>query len=152
MTVGADEFALFVFLEVVFRVVGFLVNAVPAFIGALVEVALLVQISPELLHRARLALFGGTHEVRVGDIEHIPGVFECGNHGIAPLLRRHAVLFARLGNLLAVLVKTGDECNVAAVHALITRHGVGGDGGVCSAQVGRRIYIVNRRGERIGGL
>ena len=42
--------------------------------------------------------------------------------------------------------------DVAAVHALVTRYGVSGDSGVRGAQMGRRIYIVNRRGERIGGL
>lgn len=127
-------------------------DAVPALVGALVEVALVVEVGPEPLDGARVARLGGAHEVGVGDAEHVPRLAEGGLHRVAPGLRRHAVLGGHVGHLLAVLVHAGDEGHLAPVHALVARHGVGGDGGVGRPQVRRGVDVVDRRGERVGSL
>ena len=152
LAIRADERARIVGLQVAFGIVGFFMDAVPALVGALVEVAFLVEVVPERLHGARLAIGARAHEVGEGDIEHLPGVHEGRHHGIAPFLRGHAVLLGGFGDLLAVLVKTGDERDVMAVHALVAGNRVRGDGRVGRAQMRRSVHVVDRRGEGIGGL
>ena len=152
LAVGADEFALLVLFQVAFRVVGFLVHAVPALIGALIQIALLIQVVPELLDGTLLGGLGGAHETVVGDIEHIPGIREGGDHAVAPFLGLHAVALGGFGNLLAMLVKAGDEGDVVVVHALIAGHGICRDGGVRGAQVRCRVHVVDRCGEGISSL
>ena len=127
-------------------------NAIPTFVGTLVQVALLVQIVPKLLHRFGVARLGGAHEVGVRDVEHFPRVAEGRLHGVAPFLRGHALAGGGIGDLLAVLVHAGNKSNVVAVHALVARHGVGGNGGVSSAQMGRGIHVIDRRRKRISSL
>ena len=152
LAVGADELAVLVLLEVGLGVVGFLVHAVPALVAALVAVALVVEVLPELLHGAGVARLSRAHKIGVGDVEKIPHVAEGRLHGVAPFLRRHALRSGRVGNLLAMLVHAGDERHVVAVHALVTRNRVGRDGGVRRAQVRGGIHVVNGCGERIGSL
>ena len=152
LAVGAYEFALFVLQEVAFVVVGFLVNAVPAFVGALVAVALVVQVLPELLNRFGMTGLGGANEIGVGDVEHVPAIAEGRLHGVAPILRRHTLGSCRVGDLLAVLVHTGNERHIVAVHALVARNRIGSDGGIGGTQVGCRVNVVNRSGEGIGSL
>ena len=105
-------------------------DAVPALVGALVELAFLVNRSkisarcasgaPQWCARSRCRSISSVFHasVKAGAME--------SHHacGVMPFF------FARLGNLLAVLVGAGDERHVVAVHALIARHGVGGDRGV----------------------
>ena len=152
LAVRADEFAVLVLLKVGFGVVRLFVDAVPALVGTLVQPAAVVEVLPELLDRASLARLGGAHEVGVGDIEQIPCLAEDRLHGIAPCLRRHAVLFSGLGYLLAMLVHASDEGDVVAVHALIARHRVSGDGRVGRAQMRSGVHVVDRGSERIGSF
>ena len=144
--------SLLVLLEIALGIVRFLVDAVPALVAVLVQKALLVQVVPELAHGARLARLGRAHEVGVGDAEQIPCVAESRLHGIAPLLRRHALGGGRVGHFLTVLVHARDERDVVAVQALVARHDVGGDGRVGRAQMRRGVHVVDRRGERVRSL
>ena len=152
LAIRAHEFAFVVLQKVAFVVIGFLVNAIPALVGTLVAISLVVQILPELLNRFGVARLGGANKVSVGDIEHVPTIAEGGLHGIAPILRRHALCRCRIGNLLAMFIHTGYKGNVITIHALITRNCVGSDGGIGGAQVRCRINVVNGSGEGIGSL
>ena len=127
-------------------------DAVPALVGALVQPAFLVQIGPELLHGARLAILSGAHEVGVVDIQRLPRIGEGGGEGIAPGLRGHAVLLGGLGDLLAVLVGAGDERHVVAVHTLVASNGVGGHRGIGGTQMRRGVDVVDGRGDAEGSL
>ena len=152
LAVGAHELPLVVLLKVALGVVRLLVHAVPALVAALVAPALVVELLPELLHALRVARLGGAHEVGVGDAQHVPRVAERGLHGIAPVLRGHALGGGRVGHLLAVLVHARDERDVVAVHALVARHGVGRDGGIGRAEVRGSVDVVDGSGERVGSL
>ena len=152
LTVRAHELPFLVLLKVALGVVRLLVHAVPALVAALVAPALVVEVLPELLHGHGVARLGGAHEVGVGDAQHIPCVAECGLHGIAPVLRGHTLVGSGVGHLLAVLVHARHERHVVAVHALVARHGVGGDGGVRGAEVRGRVDVVDGGGERVGSL
>ena len=152
LAVGAHEFAVLVLLQIALGVVGLLMDAVPALVGALVQPAFLVQIGPELLHGARLAILSGAHEVGVVDIQRLPRIGEGGGEGIAPGLRGHAVLLGGLGDLLAVLVGAGDERHVVAVHTLVASNGVGGHRGIGGTQMRRGVDVVDGRGDAEGSL
>ena len=71
--------------------VGLLRHAVPALVGALVDVPLLLEVLPEVLHRLDVALLGGADKVVVGDLERAPKLLEGRGLGVAPLLGRHVV-------------------------------------------------------------
>ena len=145
--------ALAVFGQVAFCPLRFARGAVVALVGALVEVALVIEVLHELLDAARVALLRRADEVVVGDVELFPEVRELRDLAVAPLLGRHAVLLRRLGDLLAVLVHARQEPDVVVVHALPARDGVGGNGRVRRADVGHAVHIVDgsRHVERFFG-
>ena len=132
--------------------VGLLGHAVPALVGALVDVALLLEVLPEVLHRLDVALLGGADEVVVGDLERAPKLLEGRGLGVAPLLGRHVMSGGGVGDLLAVLVDAGEEQRVIAVHATETRLDVGHDGGVGRAQVRGGVHVVDGRGDEVRAL
>ena len=152
LAVGAHEDAVLVLFQIAFGVVGFLVHAVPALVGTLVAVALVVEVLPELPHGARVARLGRAHEVGVGDVKQVPYVAERRLHRVAPFLRGHPLAGRRVGHLLAVLVHAGDERHVVAVHALVAGNRVGRDRRVGGAQMRGGIHVIDRGGERIGSL
>ena len=132
--------------------VGLLRHAVPAVVGALVEVAGLEHAVPEVLDRVVLARLGGADEVVVGDLELAPEVLEERGLGVAPLLRGHVMLGGGLGDLLAVLVHAGQELDVVARGAAEARLDVGEQGAVRGAQVRRGVDVVDRGGDEVGRL
>ena len=131
---------------------GLLGHAVPALVGALVNVALLAQDLPEVLDGLDVAVLGGADEVVVGDLQLAPELLEGRGLGVAPLLGGHAVGGGGVGHLLAVLVDAGEEERVVAVHAAEARLDVGHDGGVGRAQVRGGVHVVDGRGDVIGAL
>ena len=66
--IGTDEFAILVLLKIAFSVERLLVHAVPALVAALIQVALVIQVGPELLHGTRLSVTRRAHEIRVCDV------------------------------------------------------------------------------------
>ena len=121
-------------------------RAIVAVVGSLVEVAVVMELLHEVLDALHVARLRRADEVVVGDVEVAPQLGELRHLTIAPLLRRHAVRSSGLGNLLAMLVHTGEEEHVTAVHARETRGGVGRDGGVRGADVRLAVNVVDGRG------
>ena len=147
VALGTHFNVVFVKFDVALRVVGFLVNAIPALVATFVQKSLVKQVVPKLLHRFCVARLGGAHEIGVANIKHVPGVFERGNHGIAPRLRRHVLAFCRACNFLAVLVKACHKRNRTSFHAFVTRNDIGRNRRIRRSQMGRRIYIIDGRGK-----
>ena len=127
-------------------------NAVPAFIGTLIQKAFFVQVVPERAHGLGVTRFSGTHEIGVGDIEHVPCIAECRLHRVAPLLGLHIVSSSRVCDLLAMFVHTSDERDIIAIHTLIACERIGCDRGVSGSQVRSCIYIVDGRSECISAF
>ena len=95
-----------------------------------------------------LARLGGTNEVVVGDLELAPKLLEVRSLAVGPLLRCHAVLGSGLGDLLAMLVHTGQELDVIAGRAAIASLDVGDDGGISRAQMRIGVDVVDRRRDK----
>ena len=125
-------------------------DAVPALVGRLVQVARILQTLHELLDAALVAGLGRADEVVIGYAERLPQLGKLRHLRIAPLLRSHAVLGGRLGHFLAVFVEASEEAYVAPLHAHGARHRIGGDGGVGRADVRLAVHVVDGRGDEEG--
>ena len=112
--------------------------AVFALVGALVDVALFVHLTEDLLDGGTVVIVGGADEAVVGDVHQLPQVQDA-------LGALHDVVQELLGglsgglglvlDLLAVLVGARQEQHVAAGEPLVAGHGVGGHGAVGVADV-----------------
>ena len=154
MAIGAQMLAhrailLVAFLHLVVGVVGLVGHAIPAIVAALVQVARFLHALPKILNRMVLARLGRANEVVIGNLERLPQVLEQGRLAVAPCLGRiEAVLLGSLGNLFAMLIHAGKEFDVVAHRATIAGLNVGQDGRICGSQMGRRVYVINGRGNK----
>lgn len=92
----------------------------------------------------------GADEAVVGDIHELPQIENAlrpGDDVVDELLRRDACGLRLVLDFLAVLVRAGQEHDVAALQALVPRHGVGRDGAVGVADVELIRRIIDRRGD-----
>lgn len=124
-------------------------DAVPAFIGAFVDVALIVEALENFLHGFYVIIVRCADEVVVAASEHIPNFFDFTGDAVHVFLRRNAGFFRQRLDLLAVFVGPGAEKDVVALCALITGDRVGEHDliGVADVRLARRIG--DRRGDII---
>ena len=122
-------------------------GAVPALVAALVDVALLVKLAEDLLHGLYMALVGGADEVVVIHIHQFPQILDACHDLVHIGLRGHALGLGLALDLLAVLVRAGEEVGVIAFQLLEAGGGVGGDAAIGVADVQVVAGVVNRRGD-----
>ena len=121
-----------------------------ALIGALIDIALFVHLTEDLLDGGAVVIVGGADEAVVGDVHQLPQVQDALGtlHDVVQELLRG--LSGGLGlvlDLLAVLVGARQEQHVAAGKPLIAGHGIGGHGAVGVADVQLVRGVVNRCGD-----
>ena len=128
-------------------------GAVPALVGAGVHVAGVVHALEDLLHLGLVLGVAGADEEVVGHLQLGHQRLEAGRDAIDELLRRQPLPLRGLGDRLAVLVGAGEEEHLLAPLAHVAGQHVGGDRRVRVPQVGRRVDVVDGRGdvERHGG-
>ena len=154
MAIGAQVLAnrtvlLVALLHLVVGVIGLVGHAVPTIVAALVQVARFLHALPEVLNRMVLARLGRANEVVIGNLERLPQILEQGSLAVAPRLRRiEAVLLGGLGDLFAMLIHAGEEFDVVAHRATVASLDIGQDGRVRGSQMGRRVYVINGRGNK----
>ena len=134
-------------LELRGRPEGLAFGAVLALVGTLVDVALLVELLEDLLHGLDVALVRGADEVVVLDVHQLPQILGGGDDLIDKLLGRLAGLRGLALDLLAVLVRAGEEIGVVAKLLFEARHRVRGHGGVGVADVHVAAGVVDGRGD-----
>jgi hypothetical protein len=127
-------------------------HTVQALVAVQVDVALVVQLLPQVLHGQHVALLGGADEVVVGDVQLGPGGLPPLHDLVGPGLRVEPAGLGRPGHLLAVLVGPGEEQHPVPVGTTPTRQHVGRDGGVGVADVRQVVDVVDRGGELEGVL
>ena len=110
-------------------------RAVPALVLGLVDIALIVQRLKDLLYGPLMIVVGRADEFIVGDVHDPPQILEVGNQTVHKGLRRHAGGFGAVLDLLAVLVRSGQEEHVLALHAVEARDRVADDGRIAVADV-----------------
>ena len=151
-TVGAEVLALAVaflvgLVHLVLGEVGLVGDAVPAVIGALVDIARLPHALPEVADGTQLARLGGTDKVIVGYLERLPELLEGRHLAVTPLLWSHAVLARSLLDLLAMLVHTREKLDIKALGATVARLHVTEDCGVRGPQVWLCVDVVDGCGD-----
>ena len=136
-----------ILIQLIFRPEGFAWHAVPAFILALVNIALIIGALEEHLHDLFMTFLGGADEVIIGNIELLPQLLEHAYDLIRVLDRRDTGFLCLLLDLLSVLIRSGQEKDIIAVKTLETSHAVSDGCAVCMPDVQLRAGIVNRRGD-----
>jgi hypothetical protein len=134
-------------IQILLGVVGLAADAVEALVVAEVEIAVLLDLRPELDHASLVAGVGGADEVVRGAVELGPGAAELLGDLVGVGLLGHALLGGDALDLQAVLVGAGEEARLLAADAVVAREHVGGDRGVGAAQVGHVVDVVDRRGD-----
>ena len=124
--------------------------AVFALIGALIDIALFVHLTEDLLDGGAVVIVGGADEAVVGDVHQLPQIKDAllaADDVVHELLRGHTRGLGLVLDLLTVLVRSGQEHHVIAGQALVARHRVGRHRavGVADVQLVRR--VVNGRGD-----
>ena len=122
-------------------------RAVPALVFRLVNVALVVQLAEDLLHRLDMAVVRGADEIVVLDVHQLPQVLDPGDNPVHILLGRLSQGLRLLLDLLAVLIGSGQEKHVVSRQLLEPGHGVRRRGAVGVPDVQIVGGIVDRRGD-----
>ena len=133
--------------ELQFRPERFAGRAVPSLVFRLVDVALIVQLLENLLHALDVAVVSRADEIAVINVHQLPQILDARDNLIHILFRRDA-LFLRLAlNLLAMLVRAGQEIDVIACQLLEARHRVRRRGAVGVTDVQVAAGVVNGRSD-----
>ena len=122
-------------------------GAVLSFVGTLVDIAVVVHFSENPLNGRHVVVVRRTDETVVRDVHELPEVKNAaftGNNTIDKLLGRHPGFLCLLLDLLAVLIRPGQEHDVIARQAFVTGDGIGCHRTVCMADVQLIRGIINR--------
>ena len=131
--------------ELALRPIALARRAVKPLVLALVDVALLVDASEDLLHDALVALLGRADEIIVRDVELLPKPLKPRDDLVDIGDGRHALLLCLLLDLLPVLVAPRKEEHVVAGQPLEACDGIGDRRAVCVPNMQLSARIVNRR-------
>ena len=128
-------------------------HAVRPLVLAEIDVALVGELLRQPLHRADMALLRRADEVVVGDLEPLPDLLPAGHDPVGPCLRIEPGGSGRQGDLLAVLVGSGEEMDPLAAEAVVARQEIRGNRGVSVPDMGNIVHVVDRscQVERIFG-
>ena len=120
-------------------------RAVPALVGALVDVAVVVDALDDLADRAMCSGSVVRMKKSLVALSVARQLLEADRVAVAELARRDAELLGRLGDRLAVLVGAREEEDVLAALAHVAREHVGGDRRVRVPEMRLAVHVVDRR-------
>ena len=121
-------------------------GAVPAFVGARVDVAAVAHPGEHVLDDRHVGGVGGADEEVVGSLDPGRQGSEALGVAVGQSLRLHAKRVGGVGDRLPVLVGAGQKEHVLPALAVVAREDVGGDRRVGVAQVGGRVDVVDGGG------
>ena len=124
-----------------------LAHAVVAAVGGLVEPVTLLEVGEDALDRLLVQGRGRGGPAIVGNPERLPEGEEFLGDPVGELLRGNPLALRALLNLLAMLVDSREEENLAATLSLEACQDVGEDLLVGVADVGRGVRVIDRRGD-----
>jgi len=133
--------------DLLVRVEPLAAEAVVAAVLAEVDLPRVVERLEDPLHHLLVPRLRGADEVVVRDAEAPPGGAERGRDLVGVGLGRHPGLRRRLGDLVAVLVRAGEEVHAVAAQAPVAAHGVGHDRRARVPKVRARVHVVDGRRE-----
>ena len=126
---------------------GFAGNAIPAFIAALVDIALIVKTLEDLLYSFFVIVVCGADKVVILAAEHIPDIFDLFGNTVYIFLRSDACFISKCFDLLTVFVCTCAEEYVIAERFFVACDGIGENDLVSIADVGLSRCVSDRCGD-----
>jgi len=127
-------------------------HAVQAAVLAEVDVPGVVDLLEDGLHHPLVPGLRGADELVEGEAHALPGLAEDAADAIGVGLGRLAGAGRALGDLVAVLVRAGEEEHPLTLHPVTARHGVARHRGVGMPDVGDVVHVVDRRGDVLSML
>ena len=106
--------------KLAFRPEAFARGTVQALVRALVNIALIIELSENLFNRFLVIAVRGTYELVVRHVHNVPYPLYLGGYPVHELLGGYALCGGFLFNLQAVLVRARHKENVVALHTLKT--------------------------------
>mmetsp|Transcript_19367 Transcript_19367/g.45767 ORF Transcript_19367/g.45767 Transcript_19367/m.45767 type:complete len:212 (-) Transcript_19367:150-785(-) len=131
---------------------GLLSHVVPTAVRIQINVTSICATLPQSLRSMHVALRCGSNVVIIRDQNALIEALEPSHVLVTQFNRLRIVLDSGLGNLLAVLICTGDELDPAitpATNACVSGQRIGRRRLVCVAHMGRAVRIVDGRGDVI---
>lgn len=107
--------------QFIVRVVVIAIRAVPAGIRRLINVSIRLRTGKEFHRRPEMTLLCRSRPGIDGNIQRVPGAFECDLHPVSPLLWSETVGRRRPDNVLAIFIQTHAKSGVIANRAVVTR-------------------------------
>ncbi len=102
-------------------------RAVPALIMPLVNIALVIELLENVLHRADMVVVRRADKLVIACAHKVPDAADLRRHLVHIVFGRNARLFCIVFNLLSVLVRAGQEEHIIADLPLKTRQRIGHD-------------------------
>ena len=125
-------------------------RAVPALVGRVRQLAVIVQLGEGGLDDLHVARLGCPDEVVVRDVQRGPERLEMRHHLVDERLGRFAGRGGGLRDLLAVLIGAGEQEGIIPPRSVKADQAVGGDAGVGVADMRGGVHVVERRGDVVG--
>ncbi len=127
-------------------------GAVLAGVLALVDVALVVEGPEYLLHGGNMVVVGGADKSVVAYPHRLPQTLEVRNYLVNVFLRGNALFLCFKLYLLTLLVRSGEEHYVIALHSFESCDGVACHGSVAVTDMRISRWIIDRGGDVIFSL
>jgi len=118
-------------------------EAVKPLVLAEVDIAGVIDLPEDPTDRLHMVCVGRPDEVIVCDRKLRPKGAKLSADPVGILLGGDARLLGRLGDLVSVLVRSGDEKGPAAAQPMVARQNVGNDRRIGVPEVGRGVHIVD---------
>src|SRR5208283_2685184 len=122
-------------------------DAILAGVGTLVDVAVPAASFKQILDNLGVLRAGGALEVVDLQAQHLPLALKFGGDSVGEFARRFAGALGRALHIYTMLVGTGGEYGMVALHGFEALIKVGHDGGVGVANVRRGIHVIDRSSE-----
>jgi len=107
-----------------FRPEGLAGRAVPALVFALVDIAFVIELLENVLDGLDMVLVRGADEAVIGNIEQLPELLDPVHNVVDIGLWRDALVLGFALDLLAMLIRAGQEHDIKTLQALIAGHGI----------------------------
>jgi hypothetical protein len=127
-------------------------NTIPSLILILVDLSPIVKVLEDLLNHLLMAVFGGSDEVIVRDVQPFPEGLKPFDHLITVSLRIHASFLGGLLHLLAVLVGAREKEDRVPLKTLVASQDIRSDRGIGMADMGNVVHIIDGCGDVKGPL
>jgi hypothetical protein len=152
LTHGTETIGTFSLREVFLRPEPFTRNTIPSLVIILIDLPPVVKVLKDLLNHLLMAVFGGSDEVIVRDVQPFPEGLKPFDHLITVSLRIHPPFLGGLLHLLAMLVGAREKEDLVTLKTLVASQDIRSDRGIGMPNMGNVVHIIDGCGDVKGPL